>query len=295
MTAPASLCPSCGRPVRSATGCATCRREGSDSGRPETTWDLPEREAALEHRLRLLALPVALVLAWAVAHAGILHVLQRIVFSMWVHETGHAVAAWLCGRFAFPGPWFTPVAEGRSWWVALLVASAIVAGAIRLRRDRRALAFAVVGLLPIQAFCTFALSERAARSFILWSGDGGCMILGSLLMLTFYVRQDSSIRTGWLRWGFLVIGASAFADGLATWWTARSDRDAIPFGENEGRCLSDPTVLVFQQGWTIPGLVDSYVLLGAVCLLVLAACYALGLRRNGESTNRQRGLGDKYN
>jgi hypothetical protein len=249
------------------------------AGQPETTWDLPAREATFEHRMRFFSLPVTLVLAWAVAHAGMLHLLQRIVFGMWVHETGHAVAAWLCGRFAFPGPWFTPVAESRSWWVTILVASAIVAAANSLRRERLALAFAVAGLLPIQAFCTFALSERAARSFILWSGDGGCIVLGTLLMLTFYARENSSIRTGWLRWGFLVIGASAFADGLATWWTACGDRDAIPFGEIENRCPSDPTVLVYQQGWTIPGLVDGYVLLGVVCLIVLAIFYFVGLRR----------------
>ena len=108
------------------------------------------------------------------------------------------------------------------------------------------------------------------------------MVLGTLLMLTFYTRKSSSIRTGWLRWGFLVIGASAFADGLATWWAARSGRDAILFGENEGRGPSDPTVLVFQQEWSIPGLVNSYVVLGALCLVVLAIFYGLGVRRVAE-------------
>jgi hypothetical protein len=104
------------------------------------------------------------------------------------------------------------------------------------------------------------------------------MILGTLLMLSLYARRESQLRVGWLRWGFLVIGAAAFADAFATWWAARSDYDAIPFGENEGRGLSDPTVLVFQQGFSIPGLVNSFVWLGFVCLAVLAVAYGLGLR-----------------
>jgi hypothetical protein len=59
-------------------------------------------------------------------------------------------------------------------------------------------------------------------------------------------------------------------DPLATWWAARTDREAVPFGENEGRGPSDPTVLVFQQGVSIPGLVNSYLITAGVCLLVLA-------------------------
>ena len=70
---------------------------------------------------------------------------------------------------------------------------------------------------------------------------------------------------------------------MATWWAARTDRDAIPFGENEGRGLSDPTVLVFEQGWSVSGLVGSYVWTGVVCLLLLAIAYGFGLRRERES------------
>jgi len=74
---------------------------------------------------------------------------------------------------------------------------------------------------PVQFLCAFLLSRHACDSFILWSGDGGCMLLGTLLMLSFYARASSSLRKGWLRWGFLVIGAAAFADAFATWWAAR--------------------------------------------------------------------------
>ena len=239
---------------------------------------MPAIEASIERRFRMFAIPVALLIAWGIVHAGFLRMLLRTVLSMWIHELGHAVAAWMCGRFSFPGPWFTPVGARRSWIVVAIVTAAIAFGAVRLWRQRRAWSVALLLLLPLQYYCSFGLTRRLTDALIIWSGDGGCLVIGTLLMLSFYARKRSQIRRGWLRWGFLVIGAAAFADGFSTWWAARSDRGAIPFGENEGRGLSDPTVLVFQQGFSVEGLVNSYLWVGYACLVVLAAAYVVGLR-----------------
>jgi hypothetical protein len=261
--------------VRSAKGCPC--QAGTLAG--ETKWQLPALEAAIERRFRIFAIPVALLVAWGIVHTGFPHMLLRTVLSMWIHELGHAVAAWLCGRFAFPGPWFTPIGFGRSLIVVGVVAAALLFGAFKLWRTRRLWAVALLVLLLVQLYCSFLLPVPKALAFIIWAGDGGAMVIGTLLMLSLYARKSSQIRVGWLRWGFLVIGAAAFADGFATWWAARTDRDAIPFGENEGRGMSDPTVLVFERGFSIPGLVNSYVWTGLICLAVLTVAYVLGLRR----------------
>jgi hypothetical protein len=253
----------------------------------ETKWEVPALEAAIERCFRIFAIPVALIIAWALVHAGFLRMLVRTVLSMWIHELGHAVSAWLCGRFAVPGPWFTPVGSGRSLLVVVLVAAALIVAAVRLWATRKGWAVFLLLLLPAQLFCSFGLSPRAVDVFVIWGGDGGCMILGTLLMLSFYARKSSQIRVGWLRWGFLVIGAAAFADGFATWWAARSDHDEIPFGENEGRGQSDPTVLVFQQGISVEQLVSSYVVTGLLCLAVLAVAYGWGLGRPSRDEARE--------
>jgi hypothetical protein len=281
------LCPRCGKPIRSARGCVECGpvADGAAFGNgglppaPATTWDVPRLETAFERRFRQLAVPIALLIAWAAVQSGFARMLLRTVFSMWIHELGHAAAAWLCGRWAFPGPWFTPVGGSRSWLVMLLVVAAAVYGVIRLWPSRKLWALVVALLVPAEMLCALGLSPRRQDTFILWAGDGGCMLIGTLMMLSLYARASSSLRKGWLRWGFLVIGAAAFVDAFATWWAARADRDAVPFGENEGSGLSDPTVLVFQHGISLDGLVTSYLWTGALCLAVLAVAYALGLRR----------------
>jgi hypothetical protein len=240
---------------------------------------MPAMEAAIERRFRQFALPIALLGAWAVVHTGLPHLLLRTVLSMWVHELGHAAAAWMCGRLAFPGPWFTPVGAQRTWIVVVLLAAGLGYGVFRCWRRSKPWAVCLLVALVAQVYCSFVLPDRKAMALVVWSGDGGCMILGTLLMLSLYARKRSRLRVGWLRWGFLVIGAAAFADGFATWWAARTDREVIPFGENEGSGPSDPTVLIFQRGFSIPGLVNGYVWLGFACLAVLLVAYFLGLRK----------------
>jgi hypothetical protein len=244
---------------------------------PSAELDLSD-DPALEVSLRTWAIPVALVVARLLVASDIGHFFLRTFLSMWVHETGHAVAAWLCGFPAFPGPWLTATATARSPIFALLVAAAIGYAAFRAwQAERGALTWALAGLLCVQFFCTVLLRAGPARAFIYFAGDGGALVLGTLLMTTVYAT--GSIKRGWLRWGFLVIGAAAFADVFEQWWGARTDPDRIPFGANEGRGPSDPSVLSDQFGWSAARLVHSYVALGIVCLAALAVVYAVGLMR----------------
>ncbi len=244
----------------------------------ETEWEVAETQ--LEGRLRTWAIPAALAGAFLIVSTGPGHFLARIFLSMWVHELGHATTAWLCAFPAFPGPWLTPMAESRSGPFGFLVFLAIASGAFwAWRTGRRRSCAALAALLPVQLFCTAALSEARAKQLIVFMGDGGCMVLGTLLMLSVYAPEESALKRGWLRWGFLVIGAAAFADAFAQWWASRTDFDRIPFGMNEGAGLSDPSVLSSTYFWSTDQIVHRYVGLGCVCLAVLAVSYALALLR----------------
>ena len=237
-------------------------------------------EDAIEARLRAWALPVALVFSWLLVKTGAGHAVIRIFCSMWVHEIGHASAAWLCGYPAFPGPWLTLTDSSRSVVLAAVVFGGLAYLVVRCWvLERRVAAAAVFMLVLAQLFCTAAMRPETARAFIVFAGDGGCLLLGSLLMGTFYAPAGSVFRRGALRWGFLGIGAASFADVFEQWWSARSDPDRIPFGANEGVGPSDPSVLSDSFGWSATTLVHRYVALGCVCLAALACLHVLAVRR----------------
>ncbi|MGD0585525.1 MAG: hypothetical protein ABSA86_07075 [Oryzomonas sp.] len=241
-----------------------------EEGQPQSLQGAKE-----ELRYRLLALPLALLAAGLLVNTAGGFV--RIFLSMWVHEAGHAVTAWLCGFGAFPGPWFTPVSSSRMLPVAIVVATVLCFCIYQSwRTGRSALVVGGVAALTAQLVCT-TLPIIEANALVIFGGDAGCLVLGSLLMATFYARRDSSLYRGALRWGFLVIGAAAFMDASRTWWGARSDPGFIPFGENEGVGLSDPSRLTEDYGWAMQTMVDRYVWLGVACLVFLAVLYVVGI------------------
>jgi len=257
-------CPECGAPYPAAA--------------PETgaRWTGEEEDDTLERRLRLIAPPAILVLGFVLMHAGVLGALIRIFDTMWLHELGHAVTAWLSGFGAFPGPWKTSIAETRSPIVTILVLAVLGGlGYWGHRTDKRWLVVTTAVLAVTSLFMTLAIKRPAAQGVILFGGDAGALVFGTALFATFFAPRGSKLQVSWLRWGFIVLGAFGFADIFTVWWRARHDLDVIPFGEIEGVGHSDPTRLVDDHGWSVPALVSRYVTLGVVCIVVMAALYVV--------------------
>lgn len=245
---------------------------------PADEWQLVD-DAGLEWKFCVGAIPVALVLAMIFHASGLMASLQRIFLSMPVHELGHATAAWLCGFTAIPTVWKTLVPETRGFIAPLVLLAAF--GYMGWRgwvAENRVVMGVACALVLLQLAFTFGISLKTARMIVVFSGDGGGLILATLLMGSFFFGKRTQLYKGSLRWGFVVIGAVAFVDIYATWVKARSDLDAIPLGSQDGMD-ADPLVLVQEFGWTLNGMVNRYFALGLVCLLALACVYAWGVRR----------------
>jgi hypothetical protein len=231
--------------------------------------DVPA-DARKELKYRILALPAALLLARLAAGTPLRMVAAML--AMVLHESGHAITAWLTGRWAVPLPWVTPHGQERSWLIVLLVTAVIgFAGFLAWKMERPGWLFAAGALLVLQLV---ALSSPA-EAMIVFFGDGGALVLATLLMATFYAPRESRLYKSWgLRWGLLAIGALSFMHVFLLW---RGPLEDLPFGEIEGVNLSDPSLLTEMYGWTVLQMVDRYVRLGTLCLLALLALYIWGL------------------
>lgn len=270
--------PAAASPAGIDTGTAsTLSSVSASTSETELAWDGAAEDARNEVLLRAIGPPVALLLSWLLVSSSTGHMLLRTFLSMWVHELGHAAAAWLCGHLAFPGPWRTPISDGRHALVVLLVAASFAYLAWRGWAARRASLFvaSMAGLIA-QLVCVL-LPARTSSAFITFAGDGGALVLGTLLMATLYVPPESRVRQGGLRWGFLAIGAASFVDAFHTWLQARSDPDAAPLGEIEGVGLSDASKLMQVHGWSLNRITGTYVGIGATCLALIVALYARGV------------------
>jgi hypothetical protein len=239
-----------------------------------------EREAARrEERLRLFALPGVLGAVWLLDTGGLsawpLHLLR-----MFLHELGHAVTAWFCGHPALPTLWVTHISE-RSTFFFALVAFALMGlvfrGVLTHRPWLRDLGLAGLALQFVGSVWLTPSRQDMAISF---GGDGGAMVLGTLLMLAVYAPPGSWPRRGELHWGLAFIGAASLVTTFRAWWATRTDFERLPFGEIEGVGLSDASKLVERHGWDELTLIHRYTTLGLACLALLALAYGVGVWRS---------------
>jgi len=276
LAADAADCPRCGIVV------AKFRQWHDEAGATAQVWHAAPAsedsspvvtlEGRTERMMRAGAMPGACLTAWIAVRTapGAVRML-----SMWVHESGHAVAAWLCGYSAWPGPWFTPVSMERSPSLTVLLLGLLGAGAYQAwKRGRWFWVFASAVAMCATLFCTLVVGPGRAQQIIVFGGDGGCFVLGTMLMCTVYAREESPVHREHSRWALLVIGALAFMDALAVW---SGPIDRLPFGENENG-FSDPSVLTEIYGWSVLTLTARYGQLARACTAILAGVYLWGLR-----------------
>jgi hypothetical protein len=228
----------------------------------------------------MAAIPVALCLAVAFNASELGGALQRIFLTMPVHELGHAVTAWFCGFDAIPTLWKTVVfGETRGLVAPLALFGAIGYMIYRAHlAGRRPIVYAGGALVLLQAIGTLGMPPDTALMLISFGGDGAGMILATLLMGSFFFGKNTQLYKGSVRWGLVVVGAAAFVDMFATWWAARKDDQAVPYGTTGGMA-TDSMTLIDGYGWTAQALVNRYFLLGVCCLIALALIYAWGLWR----------------
>jgi hypothetical protein len=199
--------------------------------------------------------------------------LQRTFLTMIPHELGHAIAAWWSGFAALPTLWRTMIPDEPSVLLMVVIAAGELGLAWLGWRTERRWLVVVAGVMGVAQFLALTAEPATTHVAITFAGDAGAMVLGTLLMLAFFAPEGSKLRAGALRWGLLAIGAAAYVDVAMTWWRARGDHAAIPFGQIEGVGDSDASKLL-TAGWSPSTIVDHYLVGAALCLAALLAVWA---------------------
>ncbi|MGQ0504949.1 MAG: hypothetical protein ACT4TC_06475, partial [Myxococcaceae bacterium] len=226
-------CPRCGAPRQPGPECPRCGvvytkaaarklveqvEQAAVENSPVSSEGDDEELTPTESRVYQLALPLTLGVTFLLTASSGLRSFVRVFFSMWLHELGHAMAGWISGYSAFPGPWRTSISDTRSYVVALLFAAGFLRyGQLAYQAERYGRVAIIGVVLIIQAVCTLIASDGTARAFFTFSGDGGALVLSALLMSFVYAKPGTRLHRGGLRWGLLVMGAFAFWDVFRTW------------------------------------------------------------------------------
>ena len=206
-------------------------------------------------------------------------------FLVWMHEFGHATAAWLTGRRATPLPFgWTPIEPDFSPFVygglLLMFALLFLAG---LKERKVWPMLAAVVLASLQFYMTWRMPEF--RQEFWWSafgGVGGEFYLSTLFMMAFYVQLPEKFKWGACRYVFFLIGATAFLNIWLRWGDIYRGREEIPFGSminGEDDQGGDMNKLMDGFGWKKFAIRRNYWLLGWGCWAALGLMWALFVLR----------------
>ncbi len=234
--------------------------------------------------VNLLAIPLVLGFAWAITLTPLGFLMQG--FHVWMHEFGHATAAWMTGRKATPLPiGWTPIEDEYSHFVyfgvLLLLGILFVAG----WKERKVWPMVIaVALTVLQFQLTWRTPLYRQEFWWSFSGVGGEFYLSALMMGAFYVQLPEKFKWGGCRWVFLFIGASCFLHIYIFWRDVYHGLVDIPMGSlimGEDDTNGDMNRLMTEHGWSHSMIRRHYYSLGNACIVSLAVVYAaFALRLN---------------
>ncbi len=204
------------------------------------------------------------------------------------HEVGHAVPAWFAGWRATPLPWgWTPVEQERSNFVyfglLFLLALFFAAGV----KERKVWPVILAPLLAaLQFYMTWRMPEHRKEFWMVAGGVGGEFVLGTLLMMAFWMHLPDKFRWGIYRHLFFLIGAAAFLGIWLRWQDIYVGKEEIPFGSminGEDDANGDMNRLMADYGWKKFDIRRRYHLLGRWCWVALGAIWAFHALRLNEA------------
>lgn len=231
--------------------------------------------------------PVLMVLAMAMNAMSIVKFLLRGI-SIWFHEFGHAIVAWLSGRKAIPLPLgWTPVEPERSPLVygCVLALLGLLFWAGRKEGKRWPMVLAVA-LAVIQFSMTWLMSADTFDMLLYFGGIGGEFLLCTLLMVGFYFPLPDYFRWDLYRYPVVLGAAFTFWGSFWSWRQIDKGVASIPWGSMWGgpeHTGGDMNQLSLSHGWSNAQIIGTYNTLGSWCVLALLGIYGYFLLKQNHT------------
>lgn len=241
-------------------------------------------------KLNLLALPICFLAVWGLSRAPLFRVMLFAFCQIPFHEMGHAVAAWLCGRWAFPVGAIIPFVaytyggHERSWSFFLVFQGALLWLSMMFARlglgSLRWLPLAVGG---VAIGMTWMMPVEKGKMLFLYGGIGGEFVLSTLLICLFYYRLPYCLRWDFFRFPALIFGVSCFSSAFEMWREIQAGTRPLPRGTMlVGRTDSNGDIdrLLSEFQWTEPELIANLNRLGVLCGIIILAHYGVAVLRS---------------
>jgi hypothetical protein len=228
--------------------------------------------------VNLAALPLVAGLAWLFSLTPLGGLMSG--FHTWMHEFGHATAAWLSGRRALPLPiGWTNVMPEKSLFVYLGVVFLFGVMFVAGWRERKIWPMLIaVAVLPLQFYMSWLMPEHRTDFWFSFCGVGGEFYLSTACMVAFYFHLPEKFKWSICRYVFLFIGASSFLHIWLFWRQVKHGTEGIPWGSmvnGEDDTGGDMNILRDDYGWNNHRIIDTYNGLGAACVTVLLVVYVI--------------------
>jgi hypothetical protein len=221
------------------------------------------------------AIPVCALAVWLICLTQIGKLVQFATVGMWLHELGHAVAAWLSGSFAIPLLFFTFTTGKQTIFVVLAVIAAAFLMLWKGWRQRLPFWLILGGISLCMLFAKAVLLDDAQRAiWISYSGIGGELVLGTLCIVSFFYTVYR--RPSWklMRYAALFLGMAVFLPEWLNWIAISAGTEPFPLGSLIHGSEEGDMNRLLASGLTQADIIESYLSLAHYCLFIIIAHWA---------------------
>ena len=259
---------------RDATGQVLLVCSWRSLGMPCPSELLSSRRSPLEGDGALAAcwlLPVSALIGLVLQAIPIVNFLLRGLV-IWCHEFGHAFVAWFSGRRALPLPlgWTSFSNEREFVVLVLLLHLEIVLLVMGLVSRRRVFTLFAISLIALQLLGWFALPLSLFWILMSWGGVAGEFIVPTVLLVLTLFPLPQYFNWSVLRVPTQLASSYVLVHALVFWHQVASGRQAVPYGSLWNPSHGDLDALI-GSGWTEARIIESYVWLGAICVVILVS------------------------